>query len=237
MSLSEPALGDALVAMGYPLLAAPAPATPSEGEWLPLAAAAHPDRVGPMVSAYTRWLGLTQQAAGGACALQHYAGRVAVYAVGTWALTGGVVSLHDPDLLAEVDEHGRTLRLAIPRRPAWVTGDATATVEALQAHVEPLLDLIRDVSHITSRLAWGGVATSVAGAFVRAVREGPEPRRATVVAGAHQALDAAQWPEARPLVTLAADATGHIRRTCCLIFLSPTHQECTTCPRLARQQH
>ena len=236
MSLSDPSVGVSLVVMGYPVLVDPPPPEARAGEWLPLAEVHRPERILDMVEAYTRWLDVGHRAAGGACASQHYAGRIAGYLVGTWALTNGVASLRDPRVLAEVDAHGRTLRLAIPREPETAPGDVTALVRGIQLHLAPLLDAVCIVSGITSRLAWGGVATSVAGAFARAVRTLPEPRKHEVADAARTALDPARWPTDRPLLDLSSDAQSHVRRTCCLIFLSPTHGECQTCPRTVRPQ-
>ncbi|WP_409484104.1 (2Fe-2S)-binding protein [Arsenicicoccus dermatophilus] len=236
MSASDLSVGDALVAAGYPVLVDPDEREPRAGRWLPLAEVRRPERVLDLVERYTAWLGVPHRAAGGACASQHYAGRVAGYLVGTWALTGGIVPLEDPRVLAEVDEHGRTLRLVVPRHPQPAPGGVGELVRGLQNHLAPLLDVVRVTAGITSRLAWGGVATSVAGAFSRAVVTVPSARRAEVVSGAHRALDPVQWPGGRPLVTPAADATSHRRHTCCLIFLSADHEECRTCPRHARLQ-
>lgn len=230
MPVPIPGVLPTLSAAGYPVVAAES-AGPPAGAWTPVRELSRPDVVADLVRRYAVWLQVTRPAAGAACATQHYAGRLAGYAVGVWAFTGRVAPLDDAGLLAEIDEHGRVLRLVVAGEPAGEPGRAADVLAAVQAHLRPTLAAARDAGHITERLAWGGVATSVAGAYARALRHLDGPRRTQVLAAARESADPARWPTERALVTLDPDGCGHRRHTCCLIFLSPSHEECHTCPR------
>lgn len=238
---SDRRVGDTLVAAGYPVIVeststhdSPDPPAGDEGGRLTLDGARDARHVADMVARYTKWLAVPQPAAGGACATQHYAGRIAGYAVGTWALTGVVVDFTDPCLHVMGDGHGRTQHILVPPDPQGATGGVDELRAALLTHMVPMLDVVRETAHITTRLFWGGVATSVAGASIRAVRMVDEARRPEVAEAAHDLCANEHWPEPRPLVSLDDDVTQQRRHTCCLIFLSPTHEECHTCPRRDR---
>lgn len=223
--MSRPtAVGVALVSAGHPLVLASS---------LPAATPRHrPDDVvsepftREMVRRYQRWLGVQHPAAGASCATQHYAGRAASWLVGCWVLTGGLPSLDD--CLVEVDIHGRTQHLVVPEVIEPTPARPLDVVAALQEHMAPMLATACQIGRITPRLAWGGVATSVAGAVLRSVEGLDEESRTRVLADAATMLAEDAWPVPRPLVTLSG--AQQRRHTCCLIHLSTEHRRCTTCP-------
>ncbi|WP_169449145.1 ferric iron reductase [Patulibacter americanus] len=240
---------------------------------------------------YAADLGGAAVAVGGSCALQEYAGRTAGLVLGTWALTGAMldlaaegvwVDLRDgrtvgiamPDARAcggaaeddappeasdaPSDERSHTPSAAGP-------DDATATpervAEALLAHLSPAVAASRTVSGLSSRVAWGNVAASVAG-ILGTLDRAQDPRdRPAWRAAATRVLAAPAWPHAdlvAPVLLSAHDGDGrlpsdrgdhaepvardarnarddaltHERATCCLIRLAPDHESCAACERL-----
>jgi hypothetical protein len=195
---------------------------------------------------YADDLGGAALTVGGSCALQEYAGRTAGLVVGTWALTGALLDLA-PDRVWIDLRGGRTHGIALPDPPRATDGRAVApelVVEALLEHLAPAVAASRTVSGLSSRVAWGNVAASVAG-IVGALDRAQAPRdRATWRASALRILSAPAWPHPELVAPLVvADETGdaltHERATCCLIRLAPDHESCAACERLepAERRH
>ena len=93
------------------------------------------------------------------------------------------------------------------------------------AHLEPLLDRIRDRVHLGRRTLWGSVASGVAYGLSRAADTLPGP----TLELAETLLTAL---DANDLVDLTPRASGGLdiqRRTCCLAFTLPTPKVCTSC--------
>lgn len=223
------AVGAALIASGHPLVLASAPSFDAPIHTLDEVRDA--SFTSSMVIRYQDWLQVRHPAAGATCATQHYAGRVASWLVGCWALTGQLPTLDG--CLAEVDEHGRTLRLVVPDLAPTTDAGPLDVVAALQQHMEPMLATACRVGHITWRLAWGGVATSLAGALLRSAESLDLRRRDQVMSDAGTMLAEEAWPVPRPLTSIS-NGRQH-RRTCCVIHLSPHHRKCDSCPHHDRE--
>jgi hypothetical protein len=162
---------------------------------------------------YADDLGGAALAVGGSCALQEYAGRTAGLVVGAWALTGALLDLTPDDVWLDL-RGGRTAGIALPD-PEAVTGDGPGhggaavpagthdlaasappehVAEALLAHLAPAVAASRTVSGLSSRVAWGNVAASVAG-IAGALDRAQAPRdRPAWRAAARRILAAPAWP-------------------------------------------
>lgn len=214
------------------------PAVVGRGADLPITAvplwmATSPSSVTGMLERYQTWLAVPKAAPAGACATQHLSGRVAALLIGVWVFSGRLVEPSRGGVWVEIDQHGRTLRAwADDQTKAFPTGPEQV-VPVLVQSVAPMLNSAMEQTHITAKLAWGGVATGVAGSVLRAVKACPQ-RREELLGAAAGMLASDAWPVASPLVTLTGDGCGQRRHTCCLIFQSPSHKECQSCPRLAR---
>jgi hypothetical protein len=207
---------------------------------------------------YADDLGGAAVAVGGSCALQEYAGRTAGLAVGAWALTGALLDLA-PDRVWIDLRGGRTVGIAMPDADPRTPDGGTATpehlAEALLQHLAPAVAASRTVSGLSSRVAWGNVAASVAG-IAGALDRAQAPRdRPAWRAAAFRILAAPAWPHAGLVAPVALpledgddrdapravdpaadderdDALTHERATCCLIRLAPDHESCAACERL-----
>lgn len=224
-------VGGVLSSWGHPVVPAPSVAA-GHAPLHPLEEVVGEPFTRSMVISYQAWLGVAHPAAGAACATQHLAGRVAAWLAGCWVLTGGLPPLQG--CLAEVDEHGRTPRLVVPEVVTPLPATPLEVVDALQTCLEPMLATACAIGHITTRLAWGGVATGLAGALLRSVEHVDDATRSRVLSDATAMLAEQAWPVPRPLVTL--DGPCQRRRTCCLIFLSTEHERCHTCPHHDRER-
>lgn len=192
-----------------------------------------------LAAAYSDGLGTRHLAVGGACGLQHYAGRFFLAAIGAWVQTGVVP---DPDHAAwrfRLDERGQTLGVAPPvagGRPVDTAQEVAALL--IGKHFDPIITQIRAATRITERLAHGCLAASCASAFAALHRRAPLRHQPALAGLAQDFLDAPQWRADRPLVELREISTPtgaalvHERRVFCLIRLGPTHSACGTCPEL-----
>lgn len=195
--------------------------------------------VARMARAYSAGLDTRHLAVGGACGLQHYAGRFVLTALGVWIQTG---HLPDPDPGAwqlELDEHARTIAVAPPLEGACPAADAQDVADTLlRTHLAPMIAATREATRITERVALGCIAASCSGAFATLHRRTAPQDQASVAELAAAFLSAPVWQTERPLVDLrqitvpAGAALVHERRVCCLIRLGPEHGTCGTCPDL-----
>lgn len=188
---------------------------------------------------YADGLGGAAPAVGGSCALQGYAWRVAGLALGTWALTGAVIDLAAERLWVDL-RGGRTLGIAAPA-PRVAPGGGAATPDdlatALHGHLAPVVAASCSVSRISSRVAWGNVASSCASVLGLLDRARAPHERGAWRAAASAVLSSPAWPHAGLVAPLlvpdgADDALHHERATCCLIRLAPDHEPCASCSRL-----
>lgn len=192
-----------------------------------------------LADAYSAGLATPHRPVGGACALQHYAGRFALAALGTWIQTGTLLSMAHSDWHVRLNEKGQTTGVA----PPLAGSSPSATVDnvadtLLREHMRPIVDAVRAASRITDRVAYGCIAASCAGAFASVHRRTDLRHRGEVAALAERFMASHSWPGGRTLVDLAEitvpDGTGlvHQRHTCCLIRLGHGHGTCETCPDL-----
>src|SRR5699024_844064 len=72
--------------------------------WHPVGRLTDPDFVGRAAHAYSTGLGTRHRAVGGACGLQHYAGRFCLAALGIWVQTGYVPDLDHDAWRVKLDE-------------------------------------------------------------------------------------------------------------------------------------
>lgn len=194
----------------------------------------------PMIAReYADGLGGAPPAVGGSCALQGYAWRVAGLALGTWALTGAVLDLAAERVWVDL-RGGRTLGVAAPD-PRVAPGGAASTPDdlaaALHGHLAPVVAASRTASRISSRVAWGNVASSCASVLGLLDRARAPHERGAWRAAASAVLSSPAWPHAELVAPLlvpdgADEALLHERATCCLIRLAPDHEPCASCSRL-----
>lgn len=224
-----------------PLTLGPRPTEPASGAglagWRPVTCLTQAPFVARLARAYSASLGTDHVAVGGACSLQHYAGRHVLAALGAWVQTG---ALPDPDHTVwqvHLDADGRTLAVAPPvrtARPCPRPEDAAALV--VGEHLGPIIAAVRDATRITERVAHGCIAASCSGAFATLHRRTAPTRQGELAELAARFMAAPAWRAARPLVDLheIEVETGcslvHERRVCCLIRLGRDHGACGTCP-------
>lgn len=190
-----------------------------------------------VTTAYSAGLGSRHLAVGGACGLQHYAGRFVLAALGVWVQTGALPDLAHEAWLVRLDEEGHSLSVAPP-----VTGaTAVAEVEEVAAmvltdHLGPIVAALRATTRITERLAHGCIAASCATAFAALHRRSSPPHQAELAEIAARFMAAPAWPAGRPLLDLreievpTGPALVHERHVCCLIRLGRARSTCGTCP-------
>lgn len=190
-----------------------------------------------LAPAYSAGLGTKHHPVGGACALQHYAGRFVLAALGVWVQTGSLLSVEHGQWHVRLDDNGRTTGVApAAEHTAAPTGVTDAAHALLQEHMRPIVDAVTSASRITDRVAYGCIAASCAGAFATLHRRAPAHRRTDLATVARQFLASTAWPGDRDLVELAEipvqQGTGlvHKRHTCCLIRLGADRGACGPCP-------
>src|SRR5699024_8844608 len=134
----------------------PADRTTSVAGWWSCATLCEPSFWQSLARSYSTGLGTEHLPAGGACALQHYAGRFVLPASGAWGQTGSLLSMDHPAWRARFDDDGRTTGMTPPTgqtaTPAGVTDAAHAL---LHNHMRPIVDAVRSASRITDRVAYG----------------------------------------------------------------------------------
>lgn len=192
-----------------------------------------------LARAYSADLDTDHLAVGGACGLQHYAGRFALAALGVWVQTGCLPDLDPGAWQLELDERGHTITIAPPIQGSHPAGDAHAAADAvLRLHLAPMIAATREATRITERVALGCIAASCSGAFSTFHRGAAPQDQEAFAAVAVAFLSARAWQSDRPLVDLsritvdAGAALVHERRVCCLIRLGRGHGACGTCPDL-----
>jgi len=186
---------------------------------------------------YSASLGAKHLPVGGACALQHYAGRFVLPTLGVWVQTGKLLSTDHKQWQVRFDENGRTTGVIPPvEHTATPATMAEVAQTLLQDHMRPVVDAARSASRITDRVAYGCIAASCAGAFAALHRRAPQGHRAELADTAQQFLASDAWPGDRALVELTEipvqQGTGlvHQRNTCCLIRLGADRGACGPCP-------
>ncbi|GAA5039458.1 hypothetical protein [Actinopolymorpha pittospori] len=216
-----------------------------------------------LAAAYSAGLETPHLPVGGACGLQHYAGRLVLavlgqhYAgrlvlavLGAWVQTGHLPPLAHERWWMRLDENGHTLDVGLlapvevwtstaPGEPMDVEGSANAL---LTGHFGPIVEAARSATRITARLAYGCVAASRAGAFASLHRRAVPEDRVRVRDVAERFLRAGAWPDPDRTVTFTeiglpqTSALVHERRTCCLIRLGTGHAACSSCPDIPREE-
>lgn len=207
--------------------------------WHPVTRLTRTPFVAELAAAYSADLATDHLAVGGACGLQHYAGRYVLAALGAWVQTG---ALPDPDHAAWrvlLDDAGHTLSVAPPVLGSRAAADPDGAASVmLGEHLGPIVAAARAATRITERVAHGCVAASCSGAFATLHRRTAPHRQGELAELAARFMAAPAWRATRPLVDLheIQVETGcslvHERRVCCLIRLGRGHGACGTCPDL-----
>ncbi len=191
-----------------------------------------------LARAYSEGLRTPHLPVGGACGLQHYAGRFALAVLGVWVQTGRVLSVQHSRWWLQLDDRGHTTSVSAPDTSDTATDDSVAAVAhaVLVEHMRPVVDAVRAATRITDKVAFGCIAASCAGAFGALHRRCGPADRARLRALAEQFLQQPNWPVQTPLVRFteleldAGTALVHERHVCCLIRLGEGHGACETCP-------
>ena len=210
---------------------------PGLAGWHPVDRLTDAPFVGQVAGAYSAGLGTRHLAVGGACGLQHYAGRFVLAALGVWVQTGCLPDLDHGAWRVKLDAQGHTLSVAPPVAGAGRPVDAEDAAAAVVGdHLGPIIAATRAATRITERVAHGCIAASCSGTFATLHRR-TAPERQTIVAGlADRFMAAPAWRADRPLVDLrevevvTGPALVHERHVCCLIRLGRDHGACGTCP-------
>lgn len=219
------------------------PVIPTNGEGAPLAGwhGVHRLTQTPFVTrlatAYSAGLDTPHLAVGGACGLQHYAGRFVLATIGAWVQTGHLLDLAHDLWQVRLDADGHTTGVAPPvvgSRPVADPEDAAHAV--VGEHLGPIVAATRAAARITERVAHGCIAASCSGAFAALHRRTPPERQGELTRIARSFMAAPAWRATRPLVDLlevevpTGVALVHERHVCCLIRLGRDHGACGTCP-------
>ncbi len=188
-------------------------------------------------AAYSAGLGTRHLAVGGACGLQHYAGRFVLAALGVWVQTGCLPNLEHGAWRVRLDEQGHSLSVAPPVAGAGrPVGAEDAAGAILGDHLGPIIEATRTATPITERVAHGCIAASCSGAFATLHRRTAPDRQHEVADLAHAFMVAPAWRADRPLVDLreievpTGRSLVHERHVCCLIRLGRSKGACGTCP-------
>lgn len=195
--------------------------------------------VATAAAAYSAGVGTRHLAVGGACGLQHYAGRFVLAALGVWVQTGCLPDLDHGAWRVRIDETGGAPSVSPPVTGASAPVGAEEAAEAvLGDHLGPIVAATRAATPITERVAHGCIAASCSSAFAALHRRTPPERQPEVAALAEAFMAAPAWRADRPLVDLreVEVPTGrslvHERHVCCLIRLGRSKRACGTCPDL-----
>ena len=193
--------------------------------------------VATVAAAYSAGLGTRHLAVGGACGLQHYAGRFVLAALGVWVQTGCLPDLDHGAWQVKLDEQGHALSVAPPVTGA---GDPVSPEDAataiLEGHLSPIVAATRTATRITQRVAHGCIAASCSGAFAALHRRAAPGRQQEIADLADRFMAAPAWRADRPLVDLreievpTGRSLVHERYVCCLIRLGRSKSACGTCP-------
>lgn len=200
------------------------------------------DFVTRLATAYSAGLDTPHRPVGGACGLQHYAGRFALAALGIWTQTGLLVDLAHRSWSVELDDLGHTIAVDPPRSSARRIASPDDVAAGVLAHLQPIVAAIRSATRITEQVAYGCIASSCAGAFGVLHRCAASEHREASIGLASAFMASAAWPADRPLIDLGLialtdrEALVHERRVCCLIRLGENHDVCATCPDLSPQE-
>ena len=210
---------------------------PGLAGWHPVDRLTDAPFVGQVAEAYSAGLGTRHRAVGGACGLQHYAGRFVLAALGVWVQTGCLPDLDHGAWRVRLSEQGHTLSVAPPVSGASRPVGPEAAAEAvLDDHLGPIVAAARAATRITERVARGCIAASCSGAFAALHRRTARLGQPTVTGLAERFMSAPAWSADRALVTLrevevvTGPALVHERHVCCLIRLGRDHGACGTCP-------
>jgi len=195
-----------------------------------------------LADAYSAGLDTPHRPVGGACSLQHYAGRFMLVVLGVWTQSGLLLNLTHRSWSVELNELGHTVAVDPPRSAARRIGSPDEAAADVLAHLRPIVAAIRSATRITDRVAYGCIAASCAGAFGALHRCAAPEHRDAVVALAEDFMASAAWPVDDPLIDLrlvtlsGREALVHERRVCCLIRLGRNHGLCAACPDLSPQE-
>ena len=221
-----------------PLTLTPDPEVPAGlAGWHPVSRLTDPPFVGDAAAAYSVGLGTRHLAVGGACGLQHYAGRFVLATLGVWLQTGYLPDLDHAAWRVRLDERAHSLSVAPPVTgavPVPDVGDAATAI--IRDHLGPIVTATRSATRITERVAHGCIAASCSSAFAALHRRTHPARQREVADIAERFMADAAWRADRPLVHLRETdvPTGrslvHERHVCCLIRLGRSRTACGTCP-------
>lgn len=221
-----------------PLTLAPDPVVTSGLEgWHPVTRLTEAPFAATAAAAYSAGLGTRHRAVGGACGLQHYAGRFVLAALGVWVQTGCLPDLDHAAWRVKLDERASTLSVAPPVSGAGgpvAAEDAAAAI--LGDHLGPIVEATRTATRITERVAHGCIAASCSAAFATLHRRTDPDRQDQVADLAGRFMAAPAWRADRPLVDLreievpTGRSLVHERHVCCLIRLGRSKGACGTCP-------
>lgn len=222
----------------------PAPHGRDVSGWLRADALCDPMVWRRLARAYSDGLDTPHLPVGGACGLQHYAGRFALASLGVWVQTGRVLPMDRERWWLRLNEHGHTTAVVVPEPADGIGLRSVADLaEAmLTVHLRPVVDAVRAATRITDRVAFGCLAASCAGAFGALHRRCGTREREWLHRLAEQFLGRPDWPTGTPLVRLteleldAGTALVHERYVCCLIRLGKDHDVCATCPELTADE-
>ncbi|MBX6357730.1 MAG: hypothetical protein IRZ05_17980 [Micromonosporaceae bacterium] len=228
---------------------APGLVVPDPVGWMPATALARGDQLDALLDAAKQRWGAAPHAAA-ALAWKAYTYWLSLPAVLGWASARRVPLLDPFRVLVRFSGHQPLLTLGLrratvavlPSDPLLATGGATPSWDLrvvadeaellatlrhtlLDSHLMPIMDRIRERTHLGQRTLLGSVASGVAYGITRASDALPGPTAETV-ATLLAALGVAD------LVTLERAPTGELnvrRKTCCLAFTLPEPKICSGC--------
>lgn len=217
--------------------------------WMPATALTNGDQLDALLDAAKQRWGAAPHAAA-ALAWKAYTYWLALPAVLGWASARRVPLLDPFRVLVRFTDHQPLLTLGLRRgtvavlpsdpllatagsTPAWdlrVVADeaellATLRHTLLDAHLTPIMDRIRERTHLGQRTLLGSLASGVAYGVVRASDTLPGSTTETTAT----LLDALGVAD---LVSLTPAPTGEVdvqRHTCCLAFTLPEPKVCSSC--------
>ena len=217
--------------------------------WTPATALANGDQVDALLDAAKQRWGAAPHAAA-ALAWKAYTYWLALPAVLGWASARRVPLLDPFRVLVRFTDHQPLLTFGLRRGtvavlpsdpllatansvPAWdlrVVADETALLATLRhtlldSHLTPIMDRIRERTHLGQRTLLGSLASGVAYGIIRASDALPGSTAGTVTT-LLDALGVADLVSLRPTPAGGLDVRRH---TCCLAFTLPEPKICSGC--------
>lgn len=233
---------DALAGLGVLVVD---PCDPPDG-WIGRADAASVEVWLEVAEAYRQRMGSQSMVAGGSCALQSHAGRVAGVAIGLWLSTldegaGSILDLEGAGAWVRIDR-GRSVQVGLAPGAPTRSGTADELARVVIAGLDPVVRAAMRAAGVSRRKGWGNVAAACAGMIRRRYRDADSHRRPEIVAAAREFFASASWPFPGLVevgVIPAPDGSTRLtysRRTCCLMRLSERGRKCAGCSLLTQEE-